>query len=230
MKRIGFCAMGLVLAVVASGQAPTAHKTGAPKPAQTPPPAAAWVAGWETFGGINETQFHEMGIDKLNPQQAANLLLNIINVRPSFSCYKFYPITQKEELKHVHLYVESASDKSAEFVGRLRIHLSAIHDVSLVYSDEDADYIVGVLAMPIHVGQRETGYVASTVVLQPCIYRASTGLDKGEQIARKIVEHYVNTGPDEDGLASAITNDLNGQDFDEIRRAHASTLKYYENR
>jgi hypothetical protein len=171
-----------------------------------------------------------MGIDKLSPDQATNLLLNITTARPSFSCYKFYPITQKEELKHVHLYVESASDKSAEFVGRLRIHLSAIHDVSLVYSDEDADYVVSVLAMPTHMGAREAGYVASTVVLQPCVFRASTGIDKGEQIARKIVEHYVNVGPEEDGLASIITNDLNAQDFDEIRRAHASTLKYFENR
>jgi hypothetical protein len=137
MKRIGLCAMGLMLAVVALGQAPTARKTVAPKPAPTPPPTAAWVSGWETFWGTNETQFHDMGIDKLSPDQATNLLLNIINARPSFSCYKFYPITQKEELKHVHLYVESASDKSAEFVGRLRIHLS-IHDVSLVYSDESS--------------------------------------------------------------------------------------------
>jgi hypothetical protein len=171
-----------------------------------------------------------MGIDKLTPDQAASLFGQFIAARPSFSCYKLYPESRKEELKHVHLYVENGSSESAEFVGRLRIQLSAIHDVSLVYSDEDADYIVSVLAMPTHVGNREAGYVASAVVLQPCIYKATTGFDKGEQPTRKIVDHYINVGPDEDRVASVITNNLNAQDFDDIRRSHASTLKYYESK
>ncbi|HXR33249.1 MAG TPA: hypothetical protein VN830_06060 [Verrucomicrobiae bacterium] len=180
---------------------------------------------------MNESQFQELGMNNLTPDQASGLLALLVANQPSFTCNKHYPESQKDELKHVHLYVESESDRSAELAGRLRTQLSAIRDVSLVYSDRDADFVVSVIAMPPHdTGGRQIGYAASVVLTQPCVYISHSGQNKGGQITRLFADHYLNVGPTQDEVASTIANTLDARAFDDIRRYHAAQLSTYENK
>ena len=120
-----------------------------PKPAVRPSSnsnteRAVWNAGWEVILGITETDFHTLGFDTQSKEQATQILAYLAANRPHLTCSKFYKA--KDEVKRVHVFVEaqsSLSNTSKEFIGQLRSRLSAIHDVSLVYSDSDADIAIG---------------------------------------------------------------------------------------
>jgi hypothetical protein len=98
------CSLGLAIAAAIPGQAPVPPKATAQKP-----PAheqATWVLGWEAKLGVNESQFQEFGMSKLTADEASRLFAHFIANQPSFTCYKLYPESQKDELTHVHLYVD----------------------------------------------------------------------------------------------------------------------------
>jgi hypothetical protein len=225
---IGLSLAGLTLAVISWAQTTPQRATAAKA---SPPPMAEWKEfPWSAMIGMDQEEFHQLGLDKLSAIEGTKLGNYFITNRPAFSCSKYYPATQKEELKHIHLYIESGSAASAEFTGNLRARFSGIHDAALVYSDDDADLIIIVLAMPSIVSGREVGYLASAVIMLPCTYRSPAGYDRGTIISRRFEDHYIQIGPSRDEIAAAIANTVNVRDFDEVRRDHAATLKLYENR
>ena len=150
-----------------------------------------------------------------------------VSNRPTFNCNNFYK--DKDELKGVHLFVEghpSASLTAQEFVGQLRSKLSAIRDVSLVYSYSDADIVVRALAFPTESEtNRPLGYTASLVVLMPCIFKSAGGWDKGETTVLRMDDHELFTGSSEENVLSRASSTLDVNDFDDVRKDHASSLK-----
>jgi hypothetical protein len=184
---------------------------------------------WGELLGIKESDFHQLGLDKLPSEEAERLAIYLLINRPSFSCQRYYPSTKKDELNRVHLYVEAGDESSATFVGNLRSKFAAISDVQLVYSDEDADLIVSVLAGENHLTTgHTTGFTATSVVAVPCVYNSPSGYDSGARTTRKYVDHYLNSGPDADTIAKTLVNTMSVSMLDPIRRDHASTLKQYE--
>jgi hypothetical protein len=223
---IGVCLTGLTFAMISWAQ--TAPPKTTPAKA-SPVPMAAWrEAPWYSILGVEKHEFHTLGLDKLAAADAENLLSYLVLNRPSLSCVKWYPASKKDELKFIHLYVEAGNTNSTELAGNLRSKFSALKDISLVYSDQDADYIVSVLGLASHVNGREVGYFVSTTVNEPCTYNAPKGYDQGDTIIRKAVASYVDSGPTQNDIANSIADTVYGRDFDEIRRKHAKQLKSYE--
>jgi hypothetical protein len=151
--------------------------------------------------------------------------------RPTFTCGKYYK--DADELKRVHVFVESGSVTSEgsggsmrtqEFIGQLRYRLSAIHDVSLVYSEPDADIIIKALTVPIE-GGNVTGFTASLVLFTPCTFRSPRGYDRGEQTVLQLSDHLLLSGPTEENILSRVSSTIDVGDFDDIRKQHASSLK-----
>ena len=125
----------------------------------------------------------------------------------------------------MHVSVQG-SEKNAEFIGQLRSRFSAIHDVSLVYSDSDADVVVKALGfVNENQNNRPTGYTASVVVLSPCTFKSPSGYDKGETTVRQLMDHELFTGPSEEDVLSRVSSTLDVRDFDDVRKEHAASLK-----
>jgi hypothetical protein len=222
MKTVSLTLIILVAVGVVLAQTPK------PRPAGKPAPVvekAVWNSGWETVLGITEADFRTLGIDAQSKERANQIFSYLMTNRSNFSCEHYYK--NKEELKRVHVFVESSSEGPQEFVGQLRSRLSAIHDVSLVYSDEDADIIVKALgfANENESTRQTTGYTASVVVLTPCTFRSPGGYDKGEQTVRVLVGHQVSTGPSEENVLSRVSSTLDVSDLDSVRKQHAARLK-----
>ncbi len=206
-----------------------------PKPAARPSSnpnsnteRAVWNAGWEVILGITETDFHTLGFDTQSKEQATQIFTYLAANRPHLTCSKFYK--DKDELKRVHVFVEADSSGSSitsqEFVGQLRSRLSAIHDVSLVYSDSDADIIVKTIAFPtLSESGRQIGFTASIVGLTLCTFKSMSGYDKGEITIRELTTHKLLTGPSEEDILSRASSSLDVGDFDDIRKEHANSLK-----
>lgn len=178
--------------------------------------------------GIDAEGFGKAGLGSLTPEQATTLFNLIYSGRPSLVCDKSYTQKEKEELSYLHLHV-SGPDQASEFVGRLRGKLGSIRDVRLVPSDEDADIIISVLGFADEVGSRQVGYIASVNVLLPCTYTVPNGLWKRIDKFRKMSDHFLQTNPNEDELATAIANQLDAQSFDDTRNQHKNLLKFYNN-
>src|SRR5258706_5801515 len=107
---------------------------------------AVWNSAWELLG-ITEADFQTLGFDSQSKQQANKIFSYLMTNRPSFACQKSYK--DKDELKRVHVFVErnlNSSMQAQEFIRQLRSKLSAIHDVTLVYANSDADIVVRGLA------------------------------------------------------------------------------------
>lgn len=191
---------------------------------------AVWNSGWELIG-ITEADFRTLGFDTQGKEQADKIFSYLATNRPNFTCQKYYK--DKDELKHVHVFVEgnpNGSSNAQEFVGQVRSKLSSIHDVSLVYSNSDADIVVRALALP---NQSETnrpfGYTASVVVLIPCTFKSIGGWDKGETTVLRMDDHELILGPTEENVLSRISSTLDVNDFDDVRKEHAASLKLRTN-
>jgi hypothetical protein len=216
------------LAVTDFGQTPGSKANqNAARP--TPPAAqyAKWAPLWEAWLGITETEFKAAGLGRLSAQEATNLLSTISSHRPMLTCGPSYGPKETDEYHYVHLYV-SGSDADAEFVGLLRGKLSAIRDVRMVASDDEADLGVSILTIPNESDSHKFGITASTNIYEPCVYQVNGGLGNGTSKIYKLVDAIINTGPDEDSIASRIANTLDARDFDEIRQNHAQILKYVQ--
>lgn len=225
------CAALFVAAVCWGQQTSAPHratpaKTSSPSAVPASVPLAAWrPRPWDELLGINQSQFHDLGFDKMSADDGDRVAMFLLVNRPTFSCERWYNQAEKAELKSVYLFVESGSDNSAQFVGNLRSKLSAIQDVQLVYTDEDSDLILSVLGMTPHMNGRDLGFAVSTVLAVPCFYNAPSGYDKGSKTTRKYVDHYLNLGPSLDELAKTLADSLNASSLDTVRRSHANQLK-----
>ena len=186
---------------------------------------AVWNSGWEILV-ITESDFRTLGFDAQSKEQAGKIFSYLATNRPNLTCQKFY--TDKDELKHVHVFVDGSSS-NAEFVGQLRSHLSTIRDVSLVYSDTDADVSVKALGLTNEVGNRTTGYTASVVVLIPCTFKSASGWDKGETTVHRLMDYELFTDSSEEKVLSTVSSTLDVKDFDDVRKEHAATLKLRTN-
>lgn len=190
-------------------------------------PRAKWGTYWEELLGINEQDFQNAGLQNLTPEQASSLFLIISNGHPNLTCERFYNQTEQDELRYVHLYVTGSAEDS-EFVGRLRGKLSAIRDVKIVPSEDDADLVVNSLSFSNFIAGRQTGFTASLVVTYPCVYKVPAGLGQRTEKLERVLDHYLRTSADEDNLATQVSNQLDARDFDDTRSSHSALLKYYQ--
>jgi hypothetical protein len=226
----------LALIVLAAMVGVIFAQTPKPKPvARSSSPApivekAVWNSGWELLG-ITEADFRTLGFDAQSKEQATKIFSYLAANRPNFTCQKYYK--DKDELKRVHVFVESAPSASViaqEFVGQLRSKFSTIHDVSLVYSHADADVVVRALAYPNQTeSNRPLGYIASVVVLTPCTFKSVSGWDKGEMTVLRMEDHELVSGGSEENVLSRLSSTLDVSDFDDVRKDHAATLKLLPN-
>lgn len=194
---------------------------------------AVWNPGWESVLGITGSDFQTLGIDTKSKEQATEIFNYLMTNRPAFICGKYYK--DADELKRVHVFVESGpttdgegsggSMRTQEFIGQLRSRLSAIHDVSLVYSEPDADIVIKTLTVPIERGDVPTGFITSLVLFEPCTFKSPSGYDKGEQTILKLSDHLLLSGPTEENVLSRASSMIDVSDLDDIRKEHASILK-----
>jgi len=223
MKTVSLALLISLTVGVVLAQTPKPRAAGKPSPPVVE--KAEWNSGWEAVLGITEADFRTLGIDAQSKEKAVQIFTYLAANRPNFRCEHYYK--DEEELKRVHVFVESSSEGPQEFVGQLRSRLSAIHDVSLVYSDEDADIIVKALgfANENEITRQTTGYTTSVVVLRPCTFRSPSGYDKGEQTIRELAHHQLLTGPREEDVLSRVSSTLDVSALDDIRKQHATNLK-----
>jgi|SRR5271168_878151 len=215
----------LFVAAVCFAQTPTTKPTSKPAAAKPVAPAA-WFPYWKTSIGVTEEEFKNAGLDQLTAPQGNLLWAAVYGHRPYLDCGPTYVAAQKDENNFVHIFATgNASD--VEFVGRLRLKLSAIKDVKMVSSADDADLIISILTVSNEVGSTRVGLTVATSVSEICTMK--TPSDGAGSKFNHSIDALINTGPDEEGIASRIAsriaNSVEASDFDTVRQNHAQMLK-----
>lgn len=220
--HLRFSAFLLFVAAVCFAQDPTpkpASRSAAAKPVVA---HAAWYPFWQTSVGMSEEDFKKAGLDQLTSLQGTSLWTTIFTHRPYVTCGRFYGSDEKNEYNFVHIFV-TGNTSDVEFVGRLRLKISAIKDVKMAPSSDDADLTISILSVSNEVGSTRVGMTVATTVTEVCTLRTTT--DGAESNFAHEVNALINAGPDEDGLASRIANSVEASNFDSVRQAHAQALK-----
>jgi hypothetical protein len=224
--RVAFLGLALAFGSIAWGQSQKAT----PKSSATTkdaPDYQKWADYWQNSLGITEEEFNEAGLGQLTKTQGTKLWLAVYQHRPNMSCGVTFADKEVNEYHFVHIHV-TGTDSDAEFVGRLRGKLSAIRDVKLVSTDEDADLGVSVLTVSNEVGSARVGITVATTIYQPCEYTVKGGFGDGIQKIKVMLDNFINAAAKSEDAATSIADTLDARDFEDTRRNHAQLLKYLQ--
>lgn len=209
------------VSAVCFAQSPST-KTASKPVATKPVTRAVWFPFWQTSIGVTEEEFKKSGLDQLTEPEGDSLWSTVYNHRPYLSCGPSYTPQLKDEYNFVHIFV-TGNTSDAEFVGRLRLKISAVKDVKMASSSDDADLTINILTVWNVVGGTQIGITVGTTVSEMCTLQTPAGEDASK--LTHLLDSFINAGPNEDDITSRIANSVEASDFDAVRQSHAKVLK-----
>lgn len=219
-KSILILLVVFALVLVASNQT---HQQ--PKPAT---PKAAWSEDAQAITGLTEAEFRSAGLYKLTPQEFLKLVdamaihqsaaaTNAVKYQTQYKCGPFTP-----DLDRVKIYISTSDKTPSEVASGIRQRLRAMPDVTIVYSETDADLGLEIVGMADElVSGRISGYTAAVFTYDGC--EATLGDTKWPaQMQRNL--RLQATGTTNELIESIVTT-IDTNDIESVRKTHATIKK-----
>lgn len=194
---------------------------------------ATWTPYVEKNYDITEEKFGDMGLPELTVNQYVNLLLwlqdreqKVKNSVPqqALDCDRPgtpFSSTPPEAYDKVHVNV-TASGEATQIISGVRERLRTMDGVEVVYSDDDADLTVSMLAMNLtNVGGYHTGVAASIDVTQPCAYKVNTSSVPYQMQ----LDQFMEVGSNISDLVNEIVSTIDTRSLDAQRAQNARYKK-----
>ncbi|HLM80542.1 MAG TPA: hypothetical protein VK302_07905 [Terriglobales bacterium] len=205
------------------------QKTLPPKPELR----ANWTDELEVGYGIAKQAFHDMGLEKLTPSQLVNLLIWVDERQrqakaavpaTTFDCGRqgeSFLDAKPESYDKVRVYVDASGD-ATEIISGVRERLRSMNGSEVVYSSDEADLKVSLIAMQTQSkGGYDTGSAISVVVSRPCVWTSSTNTSHVDSVENQLVQ----VGADVRAMVDSIVSNIDTNDLDPQRKLNAQLKK-----
>jgi hypothetical protein len=195
---------------------------------------AAWVPGLQSDFDISPKDFREMGLSALTTEQEMSLLVwasgreqKVKESAPSFESgrpgQKFLD-AKPEEYDKVRVYV-IANGSADEIISGVRERLRTMNGLEVVYTSDEADLTVNLVAMESKTtGGSHFGTATSVVVTAPCTYKVGTYTHQHASM----LDQFVQVGSDTSVVISSIVSSIDTDALDNQRKANAEYKKYLQ--
>lgn len=224
MKRVLLFA---IVAVCAIAWAQQPH-------AQSPPSAtrtvevvhSKWDPKWGNFG-ISEQLFTTNHLSRLSADEVANLALAAYLTGWNDGINSVTAICGPQgkdvDLTTVKLYVSIPDTAPSEVASGIRNHLRSMPDVKIVYSPEDADVTIDMLALQNKSKSSgiTLGYSLSYVANRPCI----VPLGKRSVDTQFVISSMLETAGTVDEIVTAVSADLDSDVCERVRKWNETARK-----
>lgn len=228
MTRRAFIVLAqiLFLFTTSNGQTTATQKpTHAPKPAQPKTEIhASWAPYLEKNFGVTQKAFQDMGLGNLTWTQEIDVLAWVTERErlakaavpvTSFDCGRQGEPSlnaKPESYDKVRVYVDASGD-ATEVISGVRERLRAMNGTEVVYSSDEADLKVSLVAAHTKSkGGYDTGSAISLVVSRPCVWTGGTNTSHIDSVENQLVQVGSEVGPMVDSMVSDVdTNDLDPQ-------------------
>ncbi|MFZ0686078.1 MAG: hypothetical protein WAM89_11095 [Terriglobales bacterium] len=228
-------AQSLLLLATSNGQTASTRKPTQSQKTTKPKTEirAAWSHELEENYGITKQGFQDMGLDALTPMQEFHLFVWAINREQqakdavptaSFACGRqgeSFPDTRPESYDKVRVYVDASGDDTQTISG-VRERLRAMNGSEVVYSSDEADLKVSLVAIQTKSkGGYDTGSAISVVVSRPCVWAIGTTTSHVDSVENQLVQ----VGSDVKAMVDSIVSDIDTNNLDMQRKLNAAIKK-----
>jgi hypothetical protein len=235
IQRVFIVLAQIVLLLATSSGQPATQKPAHPqKPAQPKTdPHASWTPALEKNLGITQQAFHDMGLGMLTQEQEINLFVWVnererqaksATAEQTFDCGRqgeSFVDAKPESYDRVRVYVDASGD-ATETISGVRERLRAMTSTEVVYSSNEADLTVSLVAMQTQSkGGQQTGSAISVVVSDPCLWNRGTHTTR----IANVQNQFVQVGSDVKAMVDAIVSNIDTNDLDPQRKTNAELKK-----
>ncbi len=174
-----------------------------------------------------------MGLDSLTQVQEVRLLTWVAErelqakaavPKMTFDCGRqgeSFLDAKPESYDRVRVYVD-ASGGATEVISGVRERLRSMNGTEVVYSSDEADLKVGLIAMQVKSkGGFETGSSISVVVSRPCVWTMGTNTSHIDSIENQ----FLQVGSEVNGMVDSIVSDIDTNNLDSQRKLNAAIKK-----
>jgi hypothetical protein len=233
LLRLLVASVCLVACAPAQSRATKTTVTPSSKAAVQAVRGAVWNDLVEKAIGMTKEDFETLGLARLTPGQFAQFVRWASQAEqkavddakasaPNLGCFSraALPNPGPAGLDKVTVFLDAQGEEAAEIVSGLRKRLRSISDVEVVFSEEDADVAVGLIAVqPLSENGDLGGYTLSVVTWEPCEVKVGTNRYPEKKL-NNFYLHVLGSNA-QDAVESAVSV-LDAHDFEEKRKFHAS--------